>query len=66
MFEGTNLSNAILEDSFAFNTHFKDVNITGTDFTNVDLKKDVVKYLCQSADGVNPVTNRKTRDTLNC
>ena len=64
--EGTNLSNAVLEDAFAFNARFKDVNITGADFTNVPVREDVLDSLCSVANGRNPVTGRQTRDTLGC
>ncbi len=64
--EGTNLTNAVLEDAFAFNTRFKDVIITGADFTNVPVRDDVVSTLCLAATGTNPVTSRETRETLGC
>ncbi|KGG12578.1 MULTISPECIES: pentapeptide repeat-containing protein [Prochlorococcus] len=64
--EGTNLSNAFLEDAFAFSTRFKNVNISGSDFTNVLITGEEHKYLCSIANGVNPVSNKKTIDTLDC
>ena len=64
--EGTDLRDAVLEDAFAFNTKFEDVAIDGADFTNVPLRADVLKKLCASATGTNPVTGRITRDTLGC
>jgi uncharacterized protein YjbI with pentapeptide repeats len=66
VFEGTNLTNAVLEDAFAFNTKFSNVQIEGSDFTNVPLRADALKTLCAAARGTNPVTGRATRDTLGC
>ena len=66
VFEGTDLTNTNLEDAFAFNASFKDVKITGTDFSNVIFKRIDLDYLCSIADGINPSTNRKTRETLEC
>ena len=63
---GTNLSDAVLEGSFAFNTRFKDVVITGADFTDVPMRGDQLKSLCAVADGVNSVTGRSTRESLGC
>ena len=64
--EGTDLTNAVLEDAFAFNTRFKDVIITGADFTNVPVRGDVLNTLCSVAEGSNPITGRKTFETLEC
>jgi len=64
--EGTDLRDAVLEDAFAFNTKFDHVAIDGSDFTNVPVRADVLKKLCASATGTNPVTGRVTRDTLDC
>ena len=64
--DGTNLSNAVLEDAFAFNTKFTNVVIEGADFTNVPLRGDALKTLCAVASGTNPVTGRDTRSTLDC
>jgi uncharacterized protein YjbI with pentapeptide repeats len=61
-----NLKNAVLEGAFAFNAKFNGANIEGADFTDVLLREEVQGYLCQIANGVNPVTGRKTRDTLTC
>ena len=63
---GTNLSNAVMEGAFAFNTRFKDVVITGADFTDVPMRPDQLKSLCSVADGTNPVTGRSTRESLGC
>jgi hypothetical protein len=64
--DGTDLRNAVLENAFAFNTKFSNVLIEGADFSNVPFRGDVLKTLCASASGTNPVTGRNTRDTLEC
>ncbi|GAB4365470.1 MAG: pentapeptide repeat-containing protein [Elainellaceae cyanobacterium] len=61
-----NLKNAILENAFAFNARFNGATIDGADFTGVLLRQDMQDLLCDVADGVNPVTGRATRDTLDC
>jgi uncharacterized protein YjbI with pentapeptide repeats len=63
---GTDLRGAWLEDAFAFNTRFQDVRIDGADFTNVDLRSDARKTLCEVATGRHPISQRLTRDTLAC
>ncbi len=65
-FVNANLTNAILEGAFAFNAKFEGATIEGADFTGVDFRADAQKLLCTSASGTNPVTGRKTRDTLYC
>ena len=40
---GTNLTNAVLEGAFAFNTRFVDVTISGADFTDVPIRGDQLK-----------------------
>ena len=64
--DGTDLSNTNLEDSFAYSTQFENVKIQGADFTNVYLPKDIVRSFCKDASGINPFTNRETRETLGC
>lgn len=61
-----NLRNAILEGAFAFNTKFDRAIVDGADFTDVLLREDVQEKLCAIAQGINPVTGRSTRDTLEC
>lgn len=65
-FVKANLKNAILEGAFAFNTKFNGATIDGADFTDVLLRQDMQDLLCEAATGVNPVTGRVTRDTLEC
>ena len=64
--DGTDLWNTNLEDSFAYSTQFENVKIQGADFTNVFLPKDIIRKFCESATGTNPITNRETRETLEC
>ena len=61
-----NLRNANLEGAFAFRTNFKDADVEGADFTDVLLDNEMYELLCKVADGVNPVTGRATRETLDC
>ncbi len=62
----TNLTNAILEGAFVYGVNFKGAVIKGADFTDVDLREAVRSDLCKVAEGTNPTTGRKTRDTLLC
>ena len=63
----TNFTNANLEGAFATNTLFsRGTIIDGADFTDVLLRLDTEKKLCEIAEGTNPVTGRKTKDTLFC
>lgn len=61
-----NLTNAILEGAYAFNTSFAGANIDGADFTDVFMRDDTHKVLCELAKGTNSITGRNTRDTLFC
>lgn len=65
-FTKANLTNAILEGAFAYRTDFSGATIDGADFTDVVLRQDTEKQLCEVATGTNPVTGRNTRDTLFC
>ena len=63
---GVNFTNAILEGAFATNTLFNGAVIDGADFTDVLLRLDTEKKLCEIAKGTNPVTGKNTKDTLFC
>ncbi len=65
-FSNTNLTNAILVGAFATSAKFNGAIIEGADFTDVLFRKDVQKILCATANGTNPTTGRKTRETLDC
>ena len=64
--DGTDLTNTNLEDSFAYSTQFENVKIKGADFTNVYLPRDIVREFCKNASGINPITKRETKETLEC
>lgn len=61
-----NLKNAVLEGAFAMNAKFEGADIQGADFTDVLLRRDAQKQLCDRASGTNPVTGRDTYETLFC
>jgi uncharacterized protein YjbI with pentapeptide repeats len=65
-FVEADLTNAVLEGAFAFNTKFNGATIDGADFTDVLMRQDMQELLCDAAKGVNPVTGRATRETLEC
>lgn len=55
-----------MEGALVTNVQFKDNTIEGSDWTDVLLRKDQLKYLCSIAGGVNPTTGVDTRDSLGC
>lgn len=61
-----NLTNAVLTGAFASNIKIEGAIVTGADFTDVLLRRDVQALLCKTASGTNPVTGRETRVTLDC
>jgi uncharacterized protein YjbI with pentapeptide repeats len=65
-FVNADLTDAIFVDAMMLRSIFKDVKITGADFSGAILGKLQQQQLCKIADGVNPTTGVATRDSLDC
>ena len=65
-FEGADLRNVDFTNALLMESTFTNAVIDGADFTNVLIANDVKNKLCNIADGVNSVTNKKTSETLDC
>lgn len=66
-FQQADLSDAILTEAEVAGAQFRQLaSIEGSDWTDVNLRKDQRKYLCTLASGTNPVTGNVTKETLLC
>jgi uncharacterized protein YjbI with pentapeptide repeats len=63
--DNARLSNTNLTGAFATSPKFNDTIIDGADFSDVLLRKDVLKILCATTMGTNPPTGDKTCEALN-
>lgn len=66
VFDGADLTNAIVVDAIMTSTSFTDAIIEGADFSGTILDRYQTIQMCKYADGVNPVTGVATRDSLAC
>lgn len=66
IFDEADLSNAQFIDALLTSSSFRDTKITGADFTGAIIDRFQIAQLCKIADGINPITQVSTRDSLGC
>lgn len=66
IFNEADLTNALFINALLTSSIFYNTKITGADFTDALLDRTQVALLCETAEGVNPVTQMDTRESLGC